>query len=79
MKRLFSILLAAALCAGLLGGCGQIAASDKPGGEFNVTDMMGRSVALHATPQRIVVLLASDVEILYELGAGDLIVGVGEY
>lgn len=47
--------------------------------EITVTDMMGREVTLPDTPERIVSLLASDVEILYALGAQDQIVGVGEY
>lgn len=44
-----------------------------------VTDMMGREVTLEEPAQRIVALTASDCEILYALGAGDLLVGRGEY
>ena len=47
--------------------------------EITVTDMANREVTLPETPQKIVSLLASDVEILYALGAEDQIVGIGEY
>ena len=44
-----------------------------------VTDMMGREITLDAPATRIVALTASDCEILYALGAGDKLVGRGEY
>ena len=44
-----------------------------------VTDMAGREITLDSEATRIVALTASDVEILYALGAGDLLVGRGEY
>ncbi len=44
-----------------------------------LTDMADRPVNLAQPAQRVVVLSASDVEILYALGAGDLLVGRGEY
>ena len=43
-----------------------------------VTDMTGREIELEG-PAKIVALTASDVEIIYALGAGDLLVGRGEY
>lgn len=43
------------------------------------TDMAGREVTLQEPAQRVVVLTASDVEILYALGAGDTLAGRGEY
>lgn len=46
---------------------------------ITVTDMAGREVTLPSSPEKIVSLLASDVEILYALGAQDQIIGVGEY
>ena len=42
-------------------------------------DMLGREINLQEPAQRIVALTASDVEILYALGAGDRLVGRGEY
>ncbi len=47
-----------------------------PAGAFTVRDMLGREVALHAPPQRIVSLTPSITETLYALGAEDLLVGV---
>ena len=44
-----------------------------------ITDMMGREISLDAPVERVVALTASDCEILYALGAGDLLVGRGEY
>ena len=46
---------------------------------FSITDMEGKEVTFDQVPHKMVVLLASDVEILYELGAQDQIVAVGEY
>ena len=44
-----------------------------------LTDMTGRPVTLDGTADRIVALDAADCEILYALGAGDTLVGRGEY
>lgn len=44
-----------------------------------ITDMMGREVVIEEPVERIVALTASDCEILYAIGAGDLLVGRGEY
>jgi iron complex transport system substrate-binding protein len=46
---------------------------------INVNDMTGRQVTLNEPAERIVVLDAADCEILYAIGAGDMIVGRGEY
>ena len=46
---------------------------------LTVTDMTGREITLDGPAARIVALTASDVEIIYALGAGDLLVGRGEY
>jgi len=46
---------------------------------ITVTDMEGRTVTLSAPPKSVVALTAADVEILYAIGAGDLLVGRGEY
>ena len=48
-------------------------------GTLSFTDMKGREITLEGPAKRIVALTASDVEILYALGAGDLLVGRGEY
>ncbi len=45
----------------------------------SVTDMTGRAITLDAPATRVVATVASDCEILYALGAGDTLVGRGEY
>jgi len=44
-----------------------------------VTDMTGREVTIPADITRVIALTAGDCEIIYALGAGDLLVGRGEY
>lgn len=46
---------------------------------INVTDMTGKEIHLDQAAERVVALTASDCEILYALGKGDLLVGRGEY
>lgn len=48
-------------------------------GPITVTDMTGREIVLEEPATRIVALTASDCEILYAIGAGDTLVGRGEY
>lgn len=48
-------------------------------GGVALTDMKGREITLEAPAARVVALAASDCEILYALGAGDALVGRGEY
>ena len=45
----------------------------------SVTDMTGRTITLTEPVSRVVALSAADCEILYALGAGDTLVGRGEY
>ncbi len=45
----------------------------------SVTDMLGREITLDEPASRIVALTAADCEIIYALGAGDLLVGRGAY
>ena len=47
--------------------------------DVTVTDMMGREVIIEGEVERVVALTAADCEILYALGAGDMLVGRGEY
>lgn len=44
-----------------------------------ITDMKGREITLEEPAERIVALTPSDCEILYAIGAGDTLVGRGEY
>ena len=60
------------------------APAEKPEAEdtastVTLTDMTGREITLDAPAERVVALTAADCEILYALGAGDLLVGRGEY
>jgi iron complex transport system substrate-binding protein len=48
-------------------------------GGVETTDMMGREIKLAAPATRVVALSAADCEILYAIGAGDLLVGRGEF
>ncbi len=88
-KRL-AALLAAILLLGSLSACASAAveseataaptetATEAPSG-ITVTDMMGREVTLAEPATRVVALSAADCEVLYAVGAGDLLVGRGEY
>lgn len=44
-----------------------------------LTDMAGRDLKLDSSAQSVVVLMPGDCEILYAIGAGDLVVGRGAY
>ncbi|MBR4057529.1 MAG: ABC transporter substrate-binding protein [Oscillospiraceae bacterium] len=94
MKHIRSccILLVACLLLACFAGCGtgtqkEPDTSSDPaaeGGEtqetgIQFTDMLGREIRLDEPADRIVVLTAADCEIVYALGAGDLVIGRGEY
>ena len=55
-----------------------LAATEAPKG-VTITDMTGREITLDEPATRVVALSAADCEVLYAVGAGDLIVGRGEY
>ena len=90
-----AIVLAGILFAGCsAGGNGEVesAASPAPAPESGqpqtegsgdggivLTDMAGREVRLAAPATRVIALMPADVEILYAVGAGDTLVGRGEY
>ena len=67
-------LLIAALMLLALSSCGKGADTT-----VTLTDMMGHEVTLDKPAERIVALSAADCEIVYALGAGDLLVGRGEW
>ena len=68
-----TLLLMLVLVLGMQGFAEQAAST------ITVTDMAGFEIALDKPASRIVALAAADCEILYALGAGDLLVGRGEY
>lgn len=47
--------------------------------QIEATDMLGRSISLEAPASRVVALSAAECEILFALGAGEALVGRGEY
>ena len=71
------LLLIAVLSAMLLfcAGCGKASRTQSR----TVTDMTGREISLNGDVTRVVALTAADCEILYAVGAGDALVGRGEY
>ena len=77
VKKTFSVLLACVLASLLLAGMSFAQPSEEPA--VKVTDMTGREIILEEPADRIVALSAADCEVLYALGAGDLLVGRGEY
>ena len=72
MKKLVSLVLALALALALTPALAQSAG-------VSLTDMTGREITLDAPATRVVALSAADCEILYAIGAGDTLVGRGEY
>lgn len=68
-------IIALFLCL-LLSLCAVIAQAEEP---ITVTDMFGREITLQKTPQRVVVLTASDCEILCALGCEDKLVARGSF
>ena len=70
-------LIALALSLLLLAGLGLSAMAEDPA--VTVTDMGGREITLKEPATRVVALTAADCEILYAIGAGETLVGRGEY
>ena len=88
MKKLkvLALIMAAVMTVGLLAACGGSgggsAAPETEAPEdtsISFTDMAGHEVTLDAVPERVVALSAADCEILFAVGAGDALVGRGEY
>ena len=75
MKKMSKKLVSLFLALALMLACVPVLAE----GGITVTDMTNREITLDGPATKIVALTASDVEIIYALGAGDLLVGRGEY
>lgn len=79
LRQCLALALSALLVAALP-GCSLAGMSANTAASTDITDMAGREVRLPVWPaERIVVLSPADCEILYALGAGETVVGRGEY
>ena len=81
MKKITALLLALMMVFAIA-GCAQNGTDTSPSPSdtaITVTDMTGRDITLDKAAEKIVALTASDCEILYAIGAGDMLVGRGEY
>ncbi|MCL2033538.1 MAG: ABC transporter substrate-binding protein [Oscillospiraceae bacterium] len=82
MKKSIAVLLAIISLASL-SACGTFVFQENAGtahaSAIAVTDMAGREITLEKPAARIVAIMPADVEILYAIGAGDLLVGRGIY
>ncbi len=76
----FALLLAILLVFYLFSGCAKDA-KDNPGAaaSLTVTDMRGREVIFDKPIEKVVTLTAADCEILFAIGAGNMLVGRGEF
>ena len=75
-KKLVSLVLALSMLLVCASALAEAAAQDTG---ITVTDMLGREVSLDAPAEKIVAVTAANVEVLYALGAGDTLVGRGEW
>lgn len=74
--KLAVIFLATALVLNVLGSCTSPMGKAPP---TEITDQLGRTVALDKSPQRIISLAPSNTEILFALGLADRVVAVTDY
>ncbi len=83
MKHLFNFVVTAALLAGLLAACSLAPAStSEPTAAspvLTVTDGLGRTLSLDPNPSRVISLAPSNTEILFAVGAGELVVGRDDF
>lgn len=55
------------------------APAENTGGKIEFTDMTGQAISLDKPAEKAIALNPADCEIIYALGAGDILVGRGEY
>ena len=85
--RIIALSVLFAMLLSLLTGCGSAPLADpapKQTAEttftpYTVTDMLGREVTFDEPVERVVAISAAECEILYAIGAGDLLAARGEY
>lgn len=77
-KKLLTLLIGILFLVALAAGCGK---SEKPTSDASITltDMKGREISLDGPASRVVALTAADCEILHAIGAGETLVGRGEF
>ncbi|MBP6887951.1 MAG: ABC transporter substrate-binding protein [Oscillospiraceae bacterium] len=92
-SKIFALILAVLMILTMTSGCkaepaessgqenGEVSEQPSETAEtsLTVTDMTGKEITLEGPATRVVALTASDCEILYAIGAGDTLVGRGEY
>ncbi len=79
MKKLLSLLLVFSMLF-VLASCGQKGGPESSNGTaYTVTDSRGKEITFEKAPEKIISLMPSDTEIIYELGAGDKLIAVSEY
>ena len=76
MKKFLSIAALLAAVMLVFAACGEQKNKDTA---IKLNDMLDREVTLDSFAKRVVALQPSDCEILYAIGAGDTLVGRGEY
>ncbi|MDR0813285.1 MAG: ABC transporter substrate-binding protein [Oscillospiraceae bacterium] len=77
MRKILTLLLAAALVVTLFAGCKKT--TPPADTKISLTDPLGTVISLDKPAEKVVALTASDAEIVYALGAGASLVGRGEY
>lgn len=88
MKKLYFLLFALLITAGILVGCGgtneekeenngeATGQQSETGFPVTVTDATGEKITIEEEPQRIVSIMPSNTEVAFALGVGDKIIGV---
>lgn len=80
MKKLLGLLLALSMLF-VFASCDkkEDTSSEASGTSYTVTDSRGKEITFDKAPEKIISLMPSDTEIIYELGDGDKLIAVSEY
>jgi iron complex transport system substrate-binding protein len=95
MKKLYSLLILLFLVTGIIAGCGaneensaanegnasteQAESTKDSAFPVTITDALDKEVTIENDPEKIVSLIPSNTEILFDLGAGEEVVGVSDF